>query len=160
MLRTHHCGELTGKSAGTSVTLAGWVDSVRDMGGMIFIDMRDRYGITQVVIDPDTVDDTTMELAHGLKNEYVIQVCGIVSTRPASMINKDMPTGEIEIQADSVDVLNKCKVLPFQIEDDPRTSEIHRMKYRYLDLRRSPIIQNMKMRAQMNHFTRNWFVGQ
>ena len=157
MLRTHTCGELNKKNVGEEVTLSGWVNKARNMGGMIFVDMRDRYGMTQVTLDPQHVQRDIMRCAEELKNEYVIQVTGKVVARPDNMINTDMTTGQIEIIATEMKVLNECKVLPFPIVDDPKTSEENRFKHRYIDLRRNPVIENIKFRAKMNHFTRNWF---
>ncbi len=158
MLRTHTCWELNKSHTNQEVTLCGWVNKARNLGGMIFIDVRDRYGLTQVTLDPQKVHRSVMKCAEELKNEFVIKVKGNVVARPDNMINEDMTTGQIEIIASDMEILNTCEVLPFPIVDDPKTSEENRMKHRYLDLRRRPIIENMKFRAKMNHFSRNWFV--
>lgn len=157
MLRTHNCGELNIKNVAEKVVLSGWVNKARNMGGMIFVDVRDRYGITQVTLDPQHVDSAVMKEAETLKNEYVIQVTWEVVARPDNMKNKDMSTGDIELIATDIKILNVSKVLPFPIVDDPKTSEENRFKHRFIDLRRNPVIENIKFRAKMNHFTRNWF---
>ena len=130
------------------------------MGGLVFIDLRDRYGITQVTLDPAVVGEQLTNQAANYANEYVIKVTGTVIARPEMMINPDMATGEIEIQATHIELVSESKVLPFAIDDDPKTSEENRMKYRYLDLRRNPVRDNILFRAQMNHVTRNWFTEQ
>ncbi|MEI6673459.1 MAG: OB-fold nucleic acid binding domain-containing protein [bacterium] len=120
---------------------------------MTFIDLRDRYGITQITHDPAK---STIELPD-VKSEYVIQVIGEVIARPENMINKDMITGEVEINASEVKILTKAKLLPFPIVDEPNTSEENRFKYRYLDLRRKKVLDNVLFRSKMLTFTRNWF---
>ena len=157
MLRTHTCGELTAQHIGETVTLSWRVNKARDLWGLTFVDLRDRYGITQITVDPQRNDQWVIDTAQSLKNEYVIQVKWEVVARPATMINKEMITGKIEINVTSLEILTKADVLPFPIVDDPKTNEEQRFTYRYLDLRRDPILRNMKFRAKMNHFTRNWF---
>jgi len=159
MLRTHTCGDLNDKHIWEKVTLSWWVNKARNLGWMIFLDLRDRYGITQVTLNPQTVERSVMKEAEKLKNEYVVQVTGEVVARPADMVNKDMLTGAVEMIATDVKILNECKVLPFPVVDDPKTSEENRFKHRYIDLRRNPVIENIKFRAKMNHFTRNWFTN-
>lgn len=125
---------------------------------MLFLDLRDRYGITQISINPDLYKDSPIPgIAQSLKNEYVIKLSGEVVARPTGMTNADMTTGAIEVCPHTLEILSTSKILPFAIADDPKTSEELRMKYRYLDLRRSPIVSNMEFRARMNHFARNWF---
>ncbi|MCX6824727.1 MAG: aspartate--tRNA ligase [candidate division SR1 bacterium] len=153
MYRTHTCGELTAKEAGKTVTLCGRVNKVRNLGGMSFIDLRDRYGITQITHDPAK---SKIEFPD-VKSEYVVQIVGEVVARPESMINKDMATGAIEINTLEVKVLTKAKLLPFSIVDEPNTSEENRFKHRYLDLRRRKILDNVLFRSKMLNFTRNWF---
>lgn len=153
MLRTHTCWELTAKNIWQEVTLSGWVNKSRDLGWMTFVDLRDRYGITQVTIDPSKVDVDVSEI----KSEYVLQIIGNVIARPDNMLNKDMITGDIEIQPNKVEILSKCNLLPFPIIDDPKTSEENRFKYRYLDLRRKPVLRNMEFRTKMAKLTRDWF---
>lgn len=134
MYRTDTCGQLRLSDAGREVTLAGWVQRARKMGGMTFVDMRDRYGITQVVFDNDT-DAALCDAANKLGREFVIQVTGKVAERTSK--NPNLPTGDIEIIATGLKVLNRSDVPPFTIEDDTDGGDDLRMKYRYLDLRRS-----------------------
>ncbi|MFZ2151285.1 MAG: aspartate--tRNA ligase [Candidatus Absconditicoccaceae bacterium] len=155
MLRTHTCGELTAKNSGNDVIISGWVNKSRNLGGMLFIDLRDRYGLTQVVFDPNNKD--LFSQVENIKTEYVIQVKGIVNLRPSDQANKDMPTGEIEIHPSEVTILSKCETLPFSITDNPNTSEENRFKYRFLDLRRKPVLKNLEFRTKMLSFTRDWF---
>ncbi|MCL6519883.1 MAG: aspartate--tRNA ligase [Armatimonadetes bacterium] len=137
--RTHKCGELTAANIGEEVRLNGWVQRRRDHGGIIFIDLRDRWGIVQVVFDPQTAPQAHAE-AETVRSEYVLSVHGTVRRRPEGTENPKLPTGEIEVAADSVFILNPAKTPPFQILDDVEVDELVRLKYRYLDLRR-PIMQ-------------------
>ena len=146
MFRTKTCGELRISDAGSQVTLAGWVQRSRKMGGMTFIDMRDRYGVTQVVFNNET-DAALCEQANHLGREFVIQVTGDVAERSSK--NANLPTGEIEIIARSLTVLNKSDVPPFTIEDDTDGGDDLRMKYRYLDLRRPAVRRNLELRHKM-----------
>lgn len=153
MYRTHTCGELSAKQAWQQVTLAGWVNKIRNLGGMTFIDLRDRYGITQVVCDPEKV---SQDLS-AIKSEFVLQIIGEVIARPQEMINKDMKTGEVEINPTEIKILSKSKVLPFPIVDEPNTSEENRFKHRYLDMRRRQVLRNIEFRTKMAKITRDWF---
>ena len=146
MYRTKTCGELRLSDAGSIVTLAGWVQRSRKMGGMTFVDMRDRYGVTQVVFNNES-DAALCEAANHLGREFVIQVTGVVAERSSK--NMNIPTGEIEIIAQSLTVLNKSDVPPFTIEDDTDGGDDIRMKYRYLDLRRPAIRRNLELRHKM-----------
>ncbi len=146
MFRSNTCGELRIGDVGASVTLAGWVQRARKMGGMTFVDMRDRYGVTQVVFNND-IDAALCDAANKLGREYVIQVTGEVAERSSK--NKNIPTGEIEIIARSLTVLNRSEVPPFTIEDDTDGGDDIRMKYRYLDLRRPAIRRNLELRHKM-----------
>ena len=146
MFRTKTCGELRISDAGSNVTLAGWVQRTRKMGGMTFVDMRDRYGVTQVVFNNET-DASLCEKANHLGREYVIQVTGTVAERSSK--NANLPTGDIEIIASELKVLNKSDVPPFTIEDDTDGGDDIRMKYRYLDLRRPAIRRNLELRHKM-----------
>ncbi len=137
-------------SVGKRVTLAGWVAKKRDLGGLIFIDLRDRTGIIQLVINPE---NKNYEIANGLKNEYVIEVTGTVVER--SNKNLNIKTGEIEIEVESLEILNTCEELPFPIVDDVNTSEDNRLKYRYLDIRRDKLKKNIFLRNEILHFLRN-----
>lgn len=145
MLRTNTCGELRLSDAGRTVTLAGWVQRVRKMGGMTFVDLRDRYGITQLVFDSDAAD--LFEKANKLGREYVVQITGTVAER--SNKNKNIPTGEIEIIVKDLKVLNRSDVPPFTIEDETDGGDDLRMKYRYLDLRRPCVRKNLELRHRM-----------
>ena len=143
--RTHTCGELSKAHAGQTVRLAGWVNSRRDHGGVIFIDMRDRYGRTQCVFNP-TRSREAHALAEQLHNEYVVQIEGTVQPRPPEAVNPKMPTGEIEVQVASAQVLAQSDALPFEISDSADAGEDIRLKYRYLDLRRPKMQQNLLAR--------------
>ena len=144
--RTHHCGELRLEQAGQTVTISGWVNKSRDLGGMTFVDMRDRYGITQLVFNMDTNSTLCIE-ARKLGREFVIQASGKVAER--SNKNPNMPTGEIEILVDELIILNASEIPPFTMEDETDGGEELRMKYRYLDLRRPLMQKRLMMRAQM-----------
>ncbi|MCD4745037.1 MAG: aspartate--tRNA ligase [Bacteroidales bacterium] len=153
MLRTHTCGELNLKNTGEKVTLCGWVQKSRDLGGMTFIDIRDRYGIIQLVFNMD-IDSALCEEARKLGREFVITVTGKVTER--SNKNLKIPTGEVEIIVDKIKTLNKSKIPPFTIEDNTDGGEELRMKYRYLDLRRNPVRKNLELRHRMATETRNY----
>ena len=142
--RTHSCGELRGQAAGTEVTLMGWVHRRRDHGGVIFIDLRDRDGLTQVVFKPGS--EGLLEKARDLKQEYVIAVKGHAARRPDDMVNKDMETGEIEVLAEDLRILNESKTPPFVIDEAAAANEDLKLKYRYLDMRTSDLKQNIIMR--------------
>lgn len=146
MLRTHTCGELNISNLGQLVTLCGWVQKSRDLGGTTFIDVRDRYGLTQLVINTDT-DASVREIGRGLGREFVIKVTGKVLERTSK--NNKIPTGEIEIAVESIEILNAAKLPPFLIEDETDGGEELRAKYRYLDLRRTPIRNNLVLRHKM-----------
>ncbi|MCX6290552.1 MAG: aspartate--tRNA ligase [Bacteroidetes bacterium] len=153
MLRSHTCGELTIKNAGTQVTLCGWMQRSRDLGGMTFVDLRDRYGITQLVFNMDT-NASLCEQARKLGREYVIKISGVVTER--SNKNLKIPTGEIEIMVDAIDVLNESKTPPFTIEENTDGGDDLRMKYRYLDIRRNTVKDALLLRAQVAAGTRNY----
>jgi len=153
MYRTHTCGELRMKNVGQEVILAGWVQKIRKMGGMSFIDLRDRYGITQLVID-DNASAETHEIASKLGREFVIQVNGHVRERSSK--NSKIETGDIEIQIDKLTVLNASLTPPFTIEENSDGGEELRAKYRYLDLRRSPLKKALTLRHKMSHEVRNY----
>ena len=138
------------KSVGKNVTLAGWVAKKRDLGGLLFIDLRDRTGIIQLVVNPD---NKNYEVANSLKNEYVIEVSGKVLERSSK--NPNIETGDIEIEVESLEILSTCEELPFPIVDDVNTSEDNRLKYRYLDLRRNKLKNNLFLRNEVLHFLRN-----
>ena len=152
--RTHNLGELRSNNIGERVTLSGWVDTKRDLGGLTFIDLRDREGITQIIFDIDVADSSVVEMAQKLKNESVIKISGIVKERYSK--NSNMATGDIEVFADQLEILNPCDVLPFQINSEETLSENIRLKYRYLDLRRPQMARNLKMRHRMIMSIRNY----
>jgi aspartyl-tRNA synthetase len=158
MLRTHTCGELRSEKIGKRVTLSGWVQKIRDKGGMIWIDLRDRYGITQLVFDEGKTPQTIVEKARTLGREFVIQAEGLVIERFAK--NDGLPTGDIEIAVEGLSVLNASQVPPFTIEDETDGGDELRMKYRYLDLRRNPVRKNLELRHQMLQETRKYFDAQ
>ncbi|HTK81116.1 MAG TPA: aspartate--tRNA ligase [Bacteroidota bacterium] len=156
--RTHTCGELRASGIGQSVTLTGWVDTRRDLGGVVFIDLRDRYGKTQVVFNPQT-NKAVHELAGELRSEFVISVTGKVEARPAGTENASLPTGQIDIMAHELTILNKADTPPFPIEEKIDVHEEARLQYRYLDLRRGPMQRNLITRHKMYLITRNYFDG-
>ncbi|NJB84400.1 aspartyl-tRNA synthetase [Lewinella marina] len=157
MFRTHNCGELRLTDTDTEVTLSGWVQAGRDFGGLTFVDLRDRYGITQVVFDSD--DDAALtERARKLGREWVVQVSGTVRERTNK--NPNRPTGDIEILARELTVLNKSKVPPFTIEDESDGGDDLRMRYRYLDLRRGPLQRNLLFRSKLALSVRAYLSGQ
>ena len=148
MYRTHTCGELRAEQVGTEVTLAGWLNRRRDHGGLSFLNLRDRYGITQVVIDPELSAEAA-ELAGRVGQEWVLAVDGLVRARPAGQANPDMPTGEIEVVARALRVLNPSAVPPFEVARETTVDDAIRLRYRYLDLRRERMQQNMLLRHRM-----------
>ncbi|MCB9434785.1 MAG: aspartate--tRNA ligase, partial [Ardenticatenaceae bacterium] len=155
MLKTHNCGELRAEHAGQTVTLAGWVNRRRDMGGVIFIDLRDRDGKTQVVIDSGRTADGFAK-AEQIRNEYVVQVTGVVGKRPLGQENPNLDTGDIELLAENVTVLNPAKTPPFMIDRDENVEESLRLKYRYLDLRRERLQRNLIIRHKAIKFIRDF----
>jgi aspartyl-tRNA synthetase len=157
MYRTHNCGELRIKDSGKEVVLSGWVQRSRDLGGMTFIDLRDRYGITQLVFNMDT-DADLCKRARKLGREFVIRIEGTVEER--SNKNRSLPTGDIEIKVSKTDLLNKSEIPPFTIEDDTDGGDELRMKYRYLDLRRNMLKKNIELRHLMAREVRDYLTGQ
>ena len=144
MYRTHNCGELNSSNIGQNVTLSGWVQTIRDKGYMIWIDLRDRYGITQLIFSEDQSSLELLEQARSLGREFVIQVEGKVIERASK--NDKIPTGDVEIEVTQQNILNASKIPPFTIEDQTDGGEEIRLKYRFLDLRRKPIQKNMIFR--------------
>lgn len=157
--RTHTCGELSATNAGTSVVLNGWVHRNRNHGGVHFINLRDRYGITQVVIDDDASADLR-DVAESLKFEYCVAIEGTVRLRPDSMRNSDMATGDIELVASAIHVLTKSDTLPFMIDERSETNEELRLKYRYLDLRSFSMQRKIKLRADVSYRVREYLNSQ
>ncbi|MDR1924150.1 MAG: aspartate--tRNA ligase [Planctomycetaceae bacterium] len=156
MLRTKTCGELRRGDVGLLVTLAGWVDSVRDHSGVLFINLRDRYGVTQVVFLPE-IGEECLDLVRSLHPEDVVQVIGLVQLRPDGIVNKKIPTGEIEIKAESIVVLNRTQVVPFQPSAPELPAEETRLKYRYLDLRRPAMQRTLILRHRITKVMRDYF---
>ena len=157
MYRTNTCGELRLADAGKKVTLAGWVQKARKLGGMTFVDLRDRYGITQLVVEADA-DEALVEAASGLGREYVIQAEGTVVERSSK--NPKMPTGEIEVKLEALNILNRSDVPPFTIEEQSDGGEDLRAKYRYLDLRRPPLQRALALRHRLAQEVRNYLDAQ
>ncbi|TCP32274.1 aspartyl-tRNA synthetase [Scopulibacillus darangshiensis] len=155
MYRTAHCGELTEEQVGKTVKLAGWVQKRRDLGGLIFIDLRDRSGIVQVVFNPEG-SKQAMDIADKIRSEFVIELTGDVILRDKSSVNDKMATGRIEIAAKEVAILNKAKNPPFAIKDQPDTAEDVRLRYRYLDLRRPEMLETFKMRHKITKKLRDF----
>jgi len=156
MYKTHTCGELRASHAGQTVTLAGWVHRRRDHGGVTFIDLRDRFGLVQVVFNPDLLKES-LDLVASVRSEWVLQITGLVQKRPEGMINPKMATGEIEVIATDIKALNPSKPLPFVLtEDDKLPEENIRLKYRYLDLRREKMRYNLELRHKVVRFIRNY----
>lgn len=148
MMRSHTCNDLNDQHIGQEVVLSGWVHRRRDHGGLIFIDLRDRYGLTQVVSDP-TVSPATHEIANNVRPEYVVQITGTVRQRPDGMRNEKMATGNIEVLVKDFKILNKAKTPPFEIDQDKEVAEDVRLKYRYLDIRRDRMKQNLLTRYKV-----------
>src|SRR6185295_6522929 len=155
-VRSHHCGELGEKNLNNEVTLCGWVGKRRDHGGLIFVDLRDRYGITQIVFDPAlSGGGPAHDLAQKLRTEFVIWVKGKVRHRPQGMTNSKIATGAIEVACTELNILSEAKTTPFPIEDDVDAAENLRLKYRYLDLRRPELQKNLMIRHKMLMVVRN-----
>ena len=153
--RANTCGELTKAEIGKEVVLFGWVNNRRDHGGAVFIDLRDREGITQVVFEQD-VRPEVHELAGQLRLEYCVGIRGKVVSRGGNA-NPKLRTGEIEVHATDLEIFNRSEPVPFQVEDQIDTSEEKRLQYRFLDLRRAPLQKTLMTRARVNHLTRNYF---
>jgi len=156
-MRTHTCGELRKGDVGERVALCGWVETVRDHGGVIFIDLRDRCGKTQVIFDPSDSREG-WEVSQTARNEFVIRVQGVVEARPDEMVNDKLNTGSIEVRCDSIEILNKSETIPFPLDDvqAARVSEDLRLTYRYLDLRRDSMQQNLRVRHRISQAARNY----
>src|SRR6266566_1408871 len=157
MKRTHHCNELRPAHIGQTAILSGWVHSRRDLGGLIFIDVRDREGRTQTVFDPSDLPAEIFEQAAALRSECVVSITGKVSARPAGTNNPKIATGEIEVVAAALEVLNLAEVLPFPVDDPEVAGKVNeelRLKYRYLDLRRPEMARNLRLRSKVAAATR------
>lgn len=154
MKRSMYAGRVRSEHIGTSITLKGWVGRRRDLGGLIFIDLRDREGIMQLVINPEEVAASVMATAESLRSEFVIEVSGVVTAREQA--NDNLPTGEVELKVQELSVLNTSKTTPFEIKDGIEANDDTRMRYRYLDLRRPEMLENFKLRAKVTHLIRNY----
>src|SRR6476659_9479877 len=152
MKRTHYCGQVSASLVGQPVAVAGWVQRRRDHGGVIFVDLRDREGVVQVVCNPDS--PVVFANAEKLRNEFVVQVQGSVRARPAGTVNANLATGEIEILASTVEILNRADPLPFQLDEE--VSEEVRLRYRYLDLRRELMSQRLRLRHAITRAMRSF----
>jgi aspartyl-tRNA synthetase len=153
-MRSHYCGELNEAHVGEEVSLCGWVHRRRDHGGVIFLDLRDRDGITQVVYDPDTEESFT--IAESVRNEYVVRVVGSVRERPEGTVNRDMPTGKIEVLGRQLYILNAAKTPPIQLDEHVDVHEDIRLRYRYIDLRRPEMANNLRFRSKVTNTIRNF----
>ena len=153
-MRTHYCGELNAEHIGDTITVCGWVHRRRDHGGVIFLDLRDRQGLLQVVVDPDT--EEAFATADRARSEWVMQVTGLVRTRPEGTVNAEMPTGEIEVLGREVRVLNTADTPPFQLDEHAKVGEEVRLKHRYMDLRRPEMLENLMLRSRVTTFVRNF----
>ena len=156
-MRTHYCGELNAKHIGDTITVCGWVHRRRDHGGVIFLDLRDRQGLLQVVVDPDTKD--AFATADRARSEWVMQITGLVRARPEGTVNTDMATGEIEVLGREVRVLNIADTPPFQLDEHAKVGEEVRLKHRYMDLRRPEMLENLMLRSRVTTFVRNFLAG-
>ncbi|MDP6935076.1 MAG: amino acid--tRNA ligase-related protein, partial [Myxococcota bacterium] len=157
--RTHTCGELRGEHVGQPVTLQGWVQAVRDKGGICFFVLRDRHGTVQLTVD-ETAPDSVWEPARQVRNEFVLQVRGEVRARAAGSENQNMATGGIELAVRELEILNRTRPLPFLIADDPGCHEETRLKFRYLDLRRPVLQRHLEVRHRTSLATRAYMDGQ
>lgn len=154
MKRSMYAGRVRSEHVGQEITLKGWVARRRDLGGLIFIDLRDREGIMQLVINPESVSDEVMKTAESLRSEFVIEVTGKVAAREQA--NDKLATGSVELHVDSLTVLNTAKTTPFEIKDGIEANDDTRLRYRYLDLRRPEMLENLKLRAKVTHSIRNY----
>ena len=155
-MRSHYCGQLTAAMIGEEVALCGWVHRRRDHGGVIFIDLRDREGLAQVVYDPDRAE--SFAVAEALRNEYVIRITGRVRRRPEGTVNPNLPTGEVEVLGHTLEILNKARTPPFQLDDENVQDDI-RLRYRYVDLRRETMQENIKLRSRVTRAIRAYLDG-
>jgi aspartyl-tRNA synthetase len=155
MLRTHRCGDIRAEHVGETLTLAGWVNRRRDHGGVTFIDLRDRSGLVQVVANPETAPDAHTQVVD-VRSEWVLQIEGTVRMRPEGMQNPELPTGEVEVEIQSIRILNPARTPPFSINEESEVDEHVRLKYRYLDLRRARMRRNLELRHQVVKYIRDY----
>ena len=158
--RTATCGELTEAHIGREVILNGWVQEYRNLGGLLFIDLRDRYGITQVVFRPERVSQEVMKAAGSCRHEYVIAVKGTVNARPEGTVNPKMKTGAVEVECTGIEVLSQSETPPFEIADQTNAREELRLEYRYLDLRRNPMQKRLRIRHETTMAVREYLADQ
>ncbi|MDF2556191.1 MAG: aspS [Bacillales bacterium] len=158
--RTYFCGEVPASSVGEKITLKGWVQKRRNLGGLIFVDLRDRTGIVQVVFNPDTASAEVLESAEKIRSEFVLDVTGTVVARVGNNINPNMKTGSVEVHAESLQILNEAKTTPFYMEEVSEANEDLRLKYRYLDLRRPGMFDTFKLRSQITKAVREFLDGE
>ena len=148
-MRSHYCGQLDSSLLDQEIELYGWVHRRRDHGGVIFIDLRDREGLAQIVFDPDR--EEAFKIADSVRNEFVLKITGKVRKRPEGTINPDMPTGEVEVLGYTIEILNKAKTPPFQLDDEHvHVHDDIRLRYRYVDLRRPSMQSNLRLRSQVS----------
>jgi aspartyl-tRNA synthetase len=159
MKRTSTCGALRKKDAGNTVVLNGWVHRKREHGGISFINLRDRYGVTQVLVDENSTPEL-VAISAELRNEFCVAIEGIVHERPSSMVNPNMETGEIEVLASRIIILNRCETLPFQLDEEGDIKEELRLKYRYLDLRNADMQRKIRLRSEVSFAVREWMTSQ
>ena len=152
-MRTHFCGELNKSFLEKEVILCGWVNRRRDHGGVIFLDLRDKIGLAQIVINPETKE--TFKLAESIRNEFVLKITGKVIARDSEMINRKISTGEIEVRANEIEILNTSKPIPFQLDSEDTSEEV-RLKYRYLDLRRDEMQKRLRLRSKVTKYIRDF----
>ena len=157
MMRTHRAGDLRADDIGGSVVICGWVGSRRDHGGKVFLDVRDVAGLVQVVVDPQVAG---LEVAHRLRSEWVVRVVGVVAARPEGTVNDELPTGAVEVNASTIEVLSEADPPPFPLDDRVDVDEVLRLRHRYLDLRRAPMQRNLRVRAAVNRVMREAMVAQ
>jgi len=151
MMRTHRAGDLRAEHIGAEVVVCGWVAHRRDHGGVVFLDVRDASGLVQVVVDPESPGCGD---AHRVRNEWVLRVTGAVRPRPEGTVNADLPTGDVEVGAGAVEVLNESEPPPFPLDDRVDVDEVLRLRHRYLDLRRAPMQRNLRLRSDVNRALR------
>jgi aspartyl-tRNA synthetase len=154
-MRSHYCGQVNETLIGSTVTVAGWVHRRRDHGGVIFVDLRDREGLLQIVCDPDAPE--VFAEAEKLRNEFVVSITGLVRARPEGTTNANLASGKVEMLARHIELLNRSEPLPFQLDEN--VSEEVRLKYRYLDLRRPKLQKNLMMRSHITRTTRDYLAS-
>ncbi len=153
--RTHTCGQLRALDIGNTVILTGWVHKRRDHGGLVFVDLRDRSGVTQVALNPQ-IDEAAHNLAHSVRTEYVLKIEGKVTARPEGTVNSKLATGEVEVYVDKAEILNPSKTPPFMIDENEPPGEAMKLQYRYLEIRRGPLMQNLMMRSKVSGVVRRY----